>query len=160
MKKLSILISVFCILIFFNYSIYRYEKIIQTGETVYLKIKPTDPRSILQGDYMKLRYEITDGISLETQEKKGSIVIKTDSTGIAVFVRLYKGEALGKNEKLIPFRKVFSSITLKPDSFMFQEGHARFYNSAEYAIFKFIDASEFVLVGLANKNLHPINPIG
>lgn len=159
MKKLSLLISVFCILIFFNYSIYRYEKIIQTGETVYLKIKPTDPRSILQGDYMKMLYEITDGISFITDEKKGSIVIKTDPTGIGAFVRLYEGEALGENEKLIPFRKVYSNVTLIPDSFMFQEGHARFYNNAEYAIFKFIDASEFVLVGLANKNLHPINPI-
>ena len=42
----------------FNVAIYRNERLLASGETLYLELAPVDPRSLMQGDYMRLRYAV------------------------------------------------------------------------------------------------------
>ena len=47
MKQILTLLLLILILSFFNYSIVEKEDIINHGETVYLKLKSVDPRSLM-----------------------------------------------------------------------------------------------------------------
>ncbi|EJS88355.1 hypothetical protein AAUPMB_10280 [Pasteurella multocida subsp. multocida str. Anand1_buffalo] len=48
-----------------NYTIHKYEDILTNGESIILKTAPVDPRSLMQGDYMTLNYEILTDIGEE-----------------------------------------------------------------------------------------------
>ncbi|MFT7223422.1 MAG: putative membrane-anchored protein [Cellvibrionaceae bacterium] len=74
---------------------------------------------------------------------------------MAQFVRFYNDEDLQDQEKLLRFRSKHS-IHIVPDSFLFQEGHAEFYENAKYGVFKFDDRGNHLLVGLANEQLATI----
>ena len=144
-----------------NYGVYDREWIKEHGETLLLELVPADPRSLMQGDYMRLRYALgQDAIkrSLSIVDQRGYMVIRPDANGVAQFVRFHKGRELKEGEKLLRFHKRGKSITIVPDSFFFQEGHARFYQDAEYGVFKFGGADEQLLIGLADENKELITP--
>ena len=120
-----------------------------------LELAPVDPRSLMQGDYMRLRYAIGDdeGVKrLGDHVKQGFLVIKKNANKVGEFVRLYAGEPLAENEKRMPFRKAYRWIDINPDSFFFQEGHAKHYEDARYGVFKFDHAGNYLLIGLANED--------
>jgi len=39
-----------------NYDIWQKQQIVENGQQVLLKLRPVDPRSLMQGDFMRLRY--------------------------------------------------------------------------------------------------------
>src|SRR5690606_9942359 len=45
-----------------NYAIYAKERVIRDGDVVFLELAPVDPRSLMQGDYMALRFRLADQI--------------------------------------------------------------------------------------------------
>ncbi len=142
-----------------NYGIYEKEQIIDIGETVLLELAPVDPRSLMQGDYMRLRYAIGRKVpakELASQQKRGYIVIRQDENNVAQFERFHKGEDLSDTEKLLHFHKKYRTVRIVPDSFFFQEGHAKYYQNAKYGVFKFDDSGNHLLVGLADKNRQTI----
>ncbi len=141
------------ILIAFNYGIYQNEQIKKEGEIVFFQLAPVDPRSLIQGDYMRLAYAVAEE-SLEHERPKGSqsIVINTDKGSVAHFVRYHDGEALLAGERLLPFYGR-SPIVIRPDSFLFQEGHAKHYElEAKYGVFRFDASGKYLLTGLADEN--------
>ena len=48
------------ILAIVNVSIYSSEQILEKVQPVLLEIAPRDPRSLIQGDYLRLRYEMAN----------------------------------------------------------------------------------------------------
>ena len=142
------------VLVVLNYAVYDKEQIIEDGETVLLELAPIDPRSLIQGDYMRLRYEIenifTDQITIP-EAKSGYLVIKPNAQKIAVFVRFEDGTPLVKGEKRLYYHLKYGQLRIVPDSFFFQEGHADKYNNAKYGVFKFDDKGNRVLVGLVDQ---------
>lgn len=48
------------LVVFFGAFIIYNENILNSGETIYLKTTPVDPRDLLRGDYVILSYEIAD----------------------------------------------------------------------------------------------------
>ncbi len=136
-----------------NYGIYEKEQIIGKGEILLLELAPVDPRSLMQGDYMNLRYALERAepvkAQMEEQKKRGYMVIKPDADNVAQFVRFHGGEELQAGERLLRFHKEYSRVTIVPDSFLFQEGHAKFYENAKYGVFKFDEKDKRLLVGLA-----------
>lgn len=157
------------ILVILNYAIYEKEQIKKYGKIVLLELTPYDPRSLMQGDYMSLYYTINRKASDQAlvSEKKqtyeyfkyikngGYLVIKTDQNNVAQFVRFHKKEKLSAGEKLLRFQNQYKSIRVMPDSFFFQEGYAQYYINAKYAIFKFDDSGNYLLVGLVKPNKPP-----
>lgn len=159
------------ILVLFNVSIYDREQTISNGETLFLKLAPVDPRSLMQGDYMQLRYVVEDSIpagELGDHERRGYLVLRGDNDNVAQFVRIHDGEALAQDERLVRFRfdrPSFLGVALGPpqamivpDDFFFQEGHSEHYENAQYGVFKFDERDRYLLVGLANAERVPINP--
>lgn len=165
MRKLLILLALLPILAVFNYAIWEKETILREGETVLLRLAPVDPRSLMQGDYMRLRYEVaTQAEALLQQEgrdtsssslKQGHLVLKRSDDRQARFVRLHHGEALSEGEWLLPYHKPHAyrqSIVIKPDSYFFQEGQAKIYEAAQFGIFKMTPDGAYLLTGLADEN--------
>lgn len=153
---------VLAVLIFgaLNYGIYEKQEIIEKGEVVLLELAPVDPRSLMQGDYMSLRYAIERSEAVdaqkEDQKKRGYMVIKADDDKVAQFLRFHAGEELQTGERLLRFHKEYNRVTIVPDSFLFQEGHAKHYEAAKYGVFKFDENDARLLVGLANEDRETI----
>lgn len=135
-----------------NYSVYQKERLKREGDTLLLELAPVDPRSLMQGDYMRLRYAlpaaIPKGDFLENT-KRGHMVIKADEHGVAQYVRVHRGEVLNDNEQLLKFIKRHR-VEIVPNAFFFQEGHAKYYEEAKYGVFKIDDGGKPLLFGLAN----------
>ena len=158
MRNKIVLLCLFIILIVFNFSIYQKEQIKSKGDEVYLKLRPVDPRSLLQGDYMRLAYEVEREIEKKESAKNGKVVLGVNEKKEGYFVKFYKGEELGKNQMLFSYGKHWGRLVLKPNTFLFQEGHRQLYEQAKYAIFKFNDKREILLFGLADKDKKIIKP--
>ena len=138
-----------------NYGIYEKQKIKDHGEVVLLELAPVDPRSLMQGDYMRLRYAIERNAiprsEWNTLPKRGYMVIQPDENNVAQYVRIHDDEPIKDQEKLLRFHSK-RGVHIVPDSFLFQEGHAPYYENAKYGIFKFDNKGNHLLVGLANED--------
>ncbi len=155
-RNLMLVLAVFVFAVM-NYAIYEKEELRIRGEVVYVQLAPVDPRSLIQGDYMRLRYDINDKLE-KTSKKKGYAVIQPDQYGVAEFVRIHGDEPLKENEKLVKFRRKDREKTIVPASYMIQEGTDDRYRSAEYAMFKYRGKTDYILVGLADENRNRIRP--
>ena len=62
MSKKIALISLVLILALVNWSIWSKEKLLADGRNVYLELAPVDPRSLMQGDYMALRFKLANAV--------------------------------------------------------------------------------------------------
>jgi len=159
MRHLLVLIMAVIVLALVNFEIYQKEQLLAEGTTVLLELVPRDPRSLMQGDYMVLRYHIASLPALNEVEKDGYLVIERDEKQVANFSRIYEdGTALEANESLLRFRKRQRGIRLGAESFFFQEGHAEYYNNARYGELRVAPSGDSVLVGLRDAELSPLGP--
>ncbi|ETZ07009.1 putative membrane-anchored protein [Holospora obtusa F1] len=159
--KTIFILSSFLVFSVLNYEIYQKEYTKAKGEIVFIEISSTISSSFMQGKYMKLIYAVVR--NQEFQEKKivegmrGYVVIGTDQNKVAIFKRFYDGKKLSNDEKLLRFYlKSDKKAYIIPDSFMFQEGHEKFYTQAQYGVFKFDAKGNYILLGLADANFQMI----
>lgn len=156
-RDATLFIVTIMIFVIFNVMIYQKQKILRTGQTVYLSIAPVDPRSLIQGDYMTFRYLLEDDLpKAETPpiEKSGYLVITTNENGVGAFVKFYQGEKLNSNEKLLQYRfhpNKFSPYTIKPNTFFFQEKLQPNFQQAKFAVFHYQGDKNYLLTGLADQ---------
>lgn len=156
-KPIIILLNLALVLVFFHYSITKKETILSTGKLVLLELAPVDPRSLMQGDYMALRYAIAQDADAHEIPKRGYCVIRLDSGIIAKKVRLQRNRTpLYKNEYLIEYTADRWDINIGAESFFFQEGEAPKYENAKYGALKIDKEGNSLLVGLYNANKQPI----
>jgi uncharacterized membrane-anchored protein len=129
-----------------NWSIYSKERIKTQGERVYLELAPVDPRSLMQGDYMALRFSLANGLSTRAG---GSAPVVVDSNGVAT---LAAGSA-GTEFLRIRYRVRNGQVWLGTNAYFFEEGTAQRYEQARYGEFR-VDrqTGEAVLVALRDKD--------
>lgn len=136
-----------------NLEISKKEAIIADGSTVLLRIAPRDPRSLLQGDYMALRYTLAETVAGKARDadiRDGLIVIELAESGEAGFVAIYDGQALADTQRLLRFRLRGESVRLASDAFFFEEGQWEVYERARFGELRVADNGEAVLIGLRN----------
>ncbi|MCU7812533.1 MAG: GDYXXLXY domain-containing protein [Candidatus Thiodiazotropha sp. (ex Notomyrtea botanica)] len=139
------------ILLTINSQIIVKEDIIQKGDTLLLRLAPRDPRSLLQGDYMALRYAMTREVAQAAKSAQiddGNIIVNLDPTGEASFVSLYEGQQLTETQHLLRFRKRGDSVRLASDAYFFQEGEWSTYADARFGELRVRDDGDAVLIGL------------
>lgn len=159
MKRIMLIVLTLCVFATLNVAIHQKEQIRRDGETVFLELAPVDPRSLMQGDYMRLSYAIEGQIPRDTRSyrrQRGQVVITVDENSVAQFVRMHKGERLQPGEKLIHYDGYSWFPSIRPNSFFFEEGQGAVYQSASYGEFKFGSNGDYILVGLAAKDRTPI----
>lgn len=145
-------------LVFVNYAIYGKEQLISRGQPIFLELAPVDPRSLIQGDYMALRYKIATELESEKLPPRGKLVIKVAETGVASFVRLDDGTPLVTDERLLNYYQHDRQIDLGPTSFFFQEGTGDYYTDANYGELRVDSSGTSILIGLRDEKLGKLGP--
>jgi uncharacterized membrane-anchored protein len=116
-----------------NLAIWQKENTLANGETIYLELAPVDPRSLMQGDYMRLNYALPREISpTQLSALGGRFIIDIDARGVASFVRMDHGEALTDSERYLSYKNRYGA-KFGIEHFFFQEGKAQDYAQAKYA---------------------------
>ncbi|WP_157976133.1 GDYXXLXY domain-containing protein [Lewinella sp. IMCC34191] len=141
------------------------ERIISRGELALFELAPVDPRSLLQGDYMQLRYRIDDDLVRSEIPPLGYLVFTTDDANVARFQRIQPNVSpLAERERIIQFRRRRAGrmrsgiVKLAADSYFFQEGTAERFARARYGGLMIDEFGEAVLVGLWDEDRQPIAP--
>jgi uncharacterized membrane-anchored protein len=147
------------VLAFANAAIVGKERALTKGTPVLLELAPVDPRSLIQGDYMQLRYRLTEQLTDSQAQwpSRGAIVVALDDAGVAGFVRRHDGRApLGRREHLLAYRRRDGRISVATDAFYFQEGDAGRYAGARYGELRVTPSGAGILVGLRDSARAPL----
>jgi uncharacterized membrane-anchored protein len=156
-----------------NLSIAGKERQLESGRIVYLELAPVDPRSLMQGDYMALRFRIAND-ALPAMPRTaapgarrlfgpsnlaaadGRIVAALDSRSIASYRRLDDGTAVAAGEVLLRYRVREGTLKFATNAFFFQEGTGKRYERARYGEFRVGPDGEVLLTGLRGTELEPL----
>lgn len=149
-KWIIILVNLIILLGLFNNSILQKEELLSNGQLILLELAPVDPRSLMQGDYMDLRYAISENSSSDSIAKRGFCVVKLEENGVAKKVRIQENKTpLNNNEYLIEYTsRQWRGINIGAESFFFQEGDAEKYENAKYGGVKVDNHGNSLLIGL------------
>jgi uncharacterized membrane-anchored protein len=148
-RRIAILAGLAIVLAVVNWQIARKERVLRDGTSILLALAPVDPRSLIQGDYMRLDYAIAREIGWqEDWPTEGQIVIRADDDGVATFVRRHEGAPLAPGEHLLLYRRRGGRIRIGTDAFFFEEGSAARYSDARYGELRIDAGGESLLVGL------------
>ena len=159
MRKTIALIAGLLVLALVNGSIYLRERLRSTGTVVFLELAPVDPRSLMQGDYMALRFKLeNDGFRDRTPglSADGRIVVKLDERRVATFVRRDDGRDLGAGELVLKYRIRDGRLKFATNAFFFEEGTADRYTAARYGEFRVAPSGELLLTALRDKDLQQL----
>lgn len=157
-KSLIIALNLLFLLSYFTYSILTKEKTLKSGRLVLLELRPVDPRSLMQGDYMDLSYAISENFREQVNSKRGYCVVKLDSNSVASCIRFQKNKTpLHPNEYLINYTSPSPwHMNIGAESFFFQEGDSKKYNAAKYGALKIDENGNSLLIGLYTKQFKKI----
>ena len=133
-------------------SIIEKEQLMAKGKQVYFHLAPVDPRSLMQGDYMRLSFAVLDSVqNKEALPKRGYCLFYTDSNGVVTGARFRKDDtSIHAGEQLLKYTTNFNGIQIGAESYFFQEGKADRYSNAAYGLIKVDKKGNSLLVGLCD----------
>jgi len=161
MRKAVALAAGLLVLLLVNYGIYRRERLLTKGRVVFLALSPVDPRSLMQGDYMRLSFAAADhAFSRErTPPADGHLVVALDRQGVGRFRRLADTAPLQPNEVALRYRIRRGQANLATNAFFFEEGQAKAFANARFGEFRVSRDGEMILTGLRGPHLEPLQRI-
>lgn len=145
-----------------NVTIAQREQLLREGRVVLLELAPVDPRSLMQGDYMALRFQIATAAEAQAHAKDGVnedgfLLASVDQHGVAQFKQhLSQGEQVGADDILLRYRVRNHVAKFATNAYFFQEGKAELYSKARYGEFRVASNGEMLLTGLRTPNFEPI----
>lgn len=154
-RRLLILGGLILVLGAVNAIILQKQRVAEAARLVLLELRPVDPRSLMQGDYMALAF--ADAVARPpadiTLPTAGVAIVALDARNVAAFARLDDGAPLAADEARLRFtgRTSDGGLDFGTDAFFFQEGDADRYAQARYGVFRVDEAGNAVLVGLADE---------
>ncbi|WP_428264086.1 GDYXXLXY domain-containing protein [Haliangium sp.] len=139
------------------------ERILAAGRLVYLDLRPRDPRSLMQGDYMVLRYALEDQV-LDSRPEPGPgvLIVSLDQHGVGRFAHLDDGTPPASDQIPLRFRYIPGGsieVRVGAESYFFEEGTADRYQAARYGVLAVDGRGRSVLVGLADADRQPLGPV-
>jgi uncharacterized membrane-anchored protein len=157
--RLLLVIATALVLGAVNYSIAGKETIKRDGELVYIDLAPIDPRSIMQGDYMALRFRLAQEIERSfanaprpSEGEKRLAEVALDPRKVASLAKPGMPAPLK-----IQYRIRKGAVWLGTNAFFFEEGSDQRYSQARYGEFRVDrETGEAVLVGLRDATLRPL----
>jgi uncharacterized membrane-anchored protein len=160
MRNLFLIMTAVLILVLVNYTIWQREELLSSGRSVLLELAPVDPRSLMQGDYMALRFKIaTDAFPQDKLKtlQDGRIVLGVDSRNIGSFRRFDTG-VIAADEARLRYRIRNGQPKFATNAFFFQEKQGSLYQQAKYGEFRVAPDGEALLVALRGADLQTLGP--
>jgi uncharacterized membrane-anchored protein len=142
-----------------NYTIATHEGTLRSGKEIRLELAPVDPRALMQGDYMALRFSIADAIRKDAttaNQSSGRAIVRIDARGVAKYVRLDRGEALAEGEHRLEFRLRGSDVRIATNAYFFQEGTAARFERARFGEFRVNENGTALLANMLDEKLQLI----
>jgi uncharacterized membrane-anchored protein len=171
MAKKIVLVATILILGIVNWSILGKETHLAEGRIVYLELAPVDPRSLMQGDYMALRFKLANEVhrALPKSDQRrgwrravdasdGCVVVHLDARQVGSFQGLDNNQALAEDELRLRYRVRNGEVKFATNAFFFQEGHAQYYAPAKYGQFRVDGKGELLLAAMYDKDLKRLGP--
>ena len=165
MKKAWVIFIAFGCLGLINFTIWQHEDTLATGETILLELAPVDPRSLMQGDYMALRFAIAEQIQWRLRQTDDQerltpttrfATVELDAQHIATLVSEHALSPLANNQRHLQYRERDGYIQFATNAFFFQEGTAEDYEQAVYGLFKVTPKGTLLLAKMLDKDLKPL----
>lgn len=143
-----------------NFAIVGKEHIKRDGEVAYLALAPVDPRSLMQGDYMALRFALVRELE-SADAKTGGPQHEGETRFARVALDAQRVARLAGSDAPAPLRLRYrirdGRVWLGTNAFFFEEGAAERFAGARYGEFRVDRASgEAVLVGLRDAEFRPM----
>jgi uncharacterized membrane-anchored protein len=162
-RRLAVAAALTLVLAVVNRQIAAKESIRRSGTPIFLELRPVDPRSLMQGDYMALRFSLAEDLARRLGEplagqrrpSEGSFglaPIRLDGAGVATLAAEDRSEPLRLRYRIrngVPW--------LGTNAFFFAEGDAERFAPARFGEFRLDPGTgEAVLVGLRGAALEPL----
>ena len=154
-------VTMVSILVIVNSQIAVKESIIENGKLMLLQLAPRDPRSLVQGDYMALRYAMAERVAQAAEAAQvtdGRVVVELAPNGEASFVALDQGQPLSQSQHMLRFRKRGDSVRLASDAYFFEEGQWESYADARFGELRVGEDGDAVLTGLRDRDANRLGP--
>lgn len=156
----GIALTLLAVLAVANLGIRDKETLIRDGRPVFVELAPVDPRSLMQGDFMRLNFNVPG----EPAERRGGTlraqrpfaVAQIDGRGVARLVRIDAGEPLQAGELRIELTPKDGRWILVSDAWFFAEGEAERWARAKYGEFRVDADGRALLVGLRGPQLEAL----
>lgn len=135
--------------------------LITHGQPVYVELAPVDPRSLMQGDFMRLNFRMPGGLreAPSVGALRPKVVARRDERGVASLLRVaHAGEPLAPGEFLFELTPKDGRWILVTDAWFFREGDGERWARAKYGEFRVLPTGQALLVGMADEKLQPIRP--
>ena len=150
MRKAIAILAGLAMLAFVNFGIWQRERLVTEGEVVLLELAPVDPRSLMQGDYMRLNFALANRAfpfgSPSLQD--GRLVAVLDANRVASFRRFDDGTPLAPGEIALRYRVRNGLPNFATNAYFFEEGSAERYANVAYGEFRVGQDGEMILTGL------------
>ncbi|OCY48587.1 GDYXXLXY domain-containing protein [Acinetobacter pittii] len=171
MKKYFSLILALATILFFAGLVAKNEWHLHHSKSIFIELKPVDPRSILQGDYMALAYELhlqslkalagSEGEALEQvifnrSSVPAKVILDSQNRVIRTILDTNNSSA-GQSLILKNPENRLQALYPASRSFLFAEGLAHCYEKAKYAEFKVNIKGEAILFDLRGEELQSLN---
>lgn len=158
--RAGIALSLLAIVATANLGIRQKEALIRDGQPVFVELAPVDPRSLMQGDFMRLNFNLPG----EPDERRAGmlrrerpfVVVRRDQRGIAHPLRIADGTPLAEGEMRIELTPKDGRWILVSDAWFFAEGEAARWERAKYGEFRVDADGRALLVGLRGPALEPL----
>ncbi|TEA77021.1 GDYXXLXY domain-containing protein [Allopusillimonas ginsengisoli] len=173
----GLLAGLFIVLIVVNASIYQREGILAHGKRVVLQLAPVDPRSLLQGDYMALDFDVAQTVSRQlsaTQARQGGdaqrprrhgyLRLRARADGVYELAQVLDrwpaqgdpGSELAQNEVLLEYRFTGGRVRIVTNAWFFPEGEGHRYAQARYGEFRVGERGIGLLTGMLDDQLQAL----
>jgi uncharacterized membrane-anchored protein len=146
------------VLVVANAGIWQKESLINNGVPVFVELAPADPRSLMQGDFMRLNFALPD-VPPAAEAKRGGaprVVVRRDKRGVASVVRMHDGSTVRPGELVIELVQKEHRWILVTDAWFFAEGEADRWAKAKYGEFRVDGHGRALLVGLRGPQLEKL----
>ncbi len=147
---------VFVQLIILIVIIFQKETILRNGTDIILKVEPVDPRSIIQGDYVQLSYNISQ-IDSDERYDRVYVLVEKNSKGIYQMKGIYdtieeaKKERTDDHQVIVTGKANGNTITYGIENFFIEEGTGiEVEQNAKYANIKVGSNGDAILISVSS----------
>jgi len=159
-ERIGIVATALLVVVAANVAIRQKEQLIAHGQPVFVRLAPVDPRSLMQGDYMRLDFamppQVTGDVGGLLDRGRPHVVARRDARNVATVLRVHQGEPLAADELRIELTPLHGDWVLVSDAWSFPEGEAARWARARFGEFRVDAGGRALLVGLRGANLEQL----
>jgi len=146
-----------------NTTIWQRERLIAHGQEIVLRLAPVDPRSLMQGDYMRLDFVLAREIAQQIETAPASA---PQGDGYAILsllpnneVRLLRlqrtPDGLASDEIALAYRND-DEIRIVTNAWFFEEGQAEHFEQSRYGVLRVDRTGRALLMEMRDESFKPL----